>query len=113
MLCMVQPRKGVQGDMTHEDYGDSKKIADNADNAFVIDTVQGNKKGRVFRFSKYRNGEDLEIANISMEGAIGWFTDSESRRLVEPSDYKSGQTPPPPLDNHYEPSEDDEYDIDF
>lgn len=112
MLCMVQPKKGIQGDMTHEDLSDSKKIADNTDNAFTIDTVQGDKKGRVFRFSKYRNGEDLEIANITMEGAIGWFSDSESRRLIEQA--TSARTIPrvynPAPVEEYHP---DDYDMDF
>lgn len=81
-LLIHQPKRNAGEEMTHDDLGESKKIADNADNAIMLDTGKG-LKDRIMRVSKYRNGESTEIGGIQMEGAVGWFTDDESRRLAD------------------------------
>jgi len=122
LIHQLNRQSGQSNIRTHEHLGESKKVADNANNVLILDApkqsgnADANEEDRTINISKRRGGRTGFLKGVEMNGATGWFSDPESRRMetVAPPRYTSHHTPPPPpLDNAYEPFEDDDYDIDF
>lgn len=74
---------------THDHLGESKKVADNANNVLIIDAPKkrgdesADEDDRTINISKKRGGRTGMIKEVQMNGATGWYSDPVSRHMEQ------------------------------
>lgn len=102
-FAIAQLNRAAQGAdvATHHHIGESAKLVHNANVALVMDdpAAKGKDDGdpwpgeeeRTFNLSKKRGGRKGYLSRVYMNGATGWFSDDESRRLDKQAQSYSGE----------------------